>query len=595
MTSPGSPPGLGPLALLRLPWGFWMVGLGLGLGLGYGFYGRAAGPIVNGGGFANFGAFWAASLHPDLAPDFLARIVRASGITFAYAVCGTVLSVAIGAIGGGLASKIFWLSFCPQGSRGYGWGLAAWGLVRGLLIPPRAIHELIWGLLLLNILGLDPVVAVLAIAIPFGASVAKVFSEILDETPTDPLYALLYAGVSPPKAWLYGFLPLALPNLLSYTFYRFECSLRSAAVLGVIGAGGLGYELLLSLQSLRYDELWTGFYALLVLNGLVDSWSATLRRSLGFTSRLDLNQSPGPAPSSPRGAGGDSNASRRGGSDRSWLIPVSGLLSAIAIPLSFYSLDIGWDRLFSPRSRLLLGEIFAEARPPWPDTATLTQLAQLSLLTLAMSVLAMVLAGLGGILASFPAAHTVLLPGGWLQPLGSRSEARSSPQAHLQTAIAWILFLGTRFLLLLSRAIPAPIWALVWLFILFPGILPGAIALALHNFGILGRLMAEVNENLDDRPLRALHTLGAPPVAALLYSVLPQNLSRFLAYILYRWEVCLRETAIVGLVGAGGLGRLMTEQISSFDYSGLSLTLLCFIVLTLVVDSLSQALRPLLR
>jgi len=551
--------------------------------------------IVNGGGLANFGAFWAASLHPAVAPDFLARIARASGITFAYAVCGTVLSVAIGAIGGGLASKVFWLSFCPQGSRGYGWGLAGWGLVRGVLIPPRAIHELIWGLLLLNILGLDPVVAVLAIALPFGASVAKVFSEILDETPTDPLYALLNAGISPPKAWLYGFLPLALPNLLSYTFYRFECSLRSAAVLGVIGAGGLGYELLLSLQSLRYDELWTGFYGLLLLNGLVDSWSATLRRSLGFTSRLDLNQSPAPTPSFPRGAGGDAPASRQGRGDHSWLIPVSGLLTAIAIPLSFYSLDIGWDRLFSDRSRLLLGEIFAAARPPWPDAATLTQLAQLSFLTLAMSILAMVLAGLGGIVAPFPAAHTVLLPGGWLQPLGFRSEARLSPQATLQTAIAWILFLGTRFLLLLSRAIPAPIWALVWLFILFPGILPGAIALALHNFGILGRLMAEVNENLDDRPLRALHTLGAPPAAALLYTVLPQNLSRFLAYILYRWEVCLRETAIVGLVGAGGLGRLMTEQISSFDYSGLSLTLLCFIALTLVVDSLSQALRTLLR
>lgn len=92
-------------------------------------------------------------------------------------------------------------------------------------------------MLLLQILGLDPLVAVLAIAIPFGAIVAKVFSEILDEPPHAPLGSLLQAGVPSLQALLYGLLPQALPNLLSYSFYRFECSLRSAYVLGLVGAG----------------------------------------------------------------------------------------------------------------------------------------------------------------------------------------------------------------------------------------------------------------------------------------------------------------------------------------------------------------------
>lgn len=541
--------------------------------------------IVNWAGLKNFGQFWQASLSPELDPLFLATIVRASSITLAYAVCGTVLSVAIGLVAGLGASRLFWRSVFPVGSRGQGWGWGAWGLLRLLLIPPRAIHELIWGLLLLNILGLDPLVAVLAIAIPFGASVAKVFSEIFDETPTEPLYALIHAGVPPLTAWLYSILPLAFPNLLSYTFYRFECALRSAAVLGVIGAGGLGYELRLSFQSLDYGELWTGFYALVLLNGLVDSWSAALRRALGCTNRLSLNA---PQPLSEQ-APPDFPSQSPPAPRRSRFVLGSIGLIAIAIPLSFGFLEIGWDRLTSPRSRLLLQDILSSAHPSWPDLPTLTHLAHLSLLTLAMSILASVLAGVGGILASFPAAHTVLLPGGWFRPLGDRS------QGHPSDLLAGILFLSTRLVLLFSRAIPAPIWALVWLFILFPGILPGAIALALHNFGILGRLMAEVNENLDDRPIRALHSLGAPAASTFLYAVLPQNLSRFLAYILYRWEVCLRETVIVGLVGAGGLGRLMTEQISSFDYSGLSLTLFCFVLLTLLVDSFSQALRAKLR
>ena len=130
---------------------------------------------------------------------------------------------------------------------------------------------------------------------------------------------------------------------------------------------------------------------------------------------------------------------------------------------------------------------------------------------------------------------------------------------------------------------------------LFPGILPGAIALAIHNLGILGRLMAEVTENLDQRPLRSLQALGATNPQIFLYGILPRTLPRFVAYILYRWEVCIRATVIVGLVGAGGLGRLLTEQLSSFDYQGLVSTLICFICLTFLVDLISATVRRSLR
>jgi phosphonate transport system permease protein len=153
----------------------------------------------------------------------------------------------------------------------------------------------------------------------------------------------------------------------------------------------------------------------------------------------------------------------------------------------------------------------------------------------------------------------------------------------------------TRFLLLFVRAVPEPIWALIFLFVLFPGILPGAIALALHNLGILGRLMAEVTENLDERPLRSLKGLGATAPQVFLYGVLPLTLPRYIAYILYRWEVCIRATVIVGLVGAGGLGRLLTEQLSSFDYKGVLTTLIVFLALTFLVDLISAEVRRTLR
>ncbi|PSN10010.1 phosphate ABC transporter permease, partial [filamentous cyanobacterium CCP5] len=344
-----------------------------------------------------------------------------------------------------------------------------------------------------------------------------------------------------------------------------------AAVLGVIGAGGLGYEILLSLQSLRYEQLWTGFYALVVLNGGVDAGSAWLRRRLGLMSRLDLNARRSPQASTVSLA-----------QPSPWLLRIALLAIAVVIPLCFWSLGITWSQIWAERAQRLLAEVIQAAVPSGFTLAAAIALLNLSLVTVAMAIVAMVLAGIAGIGFSFLAAQNICLPGGLLQPQGRGPFLRG----------LWLL---SRLLLLFSRAIPAPIWALVCLFVLFPGILPGALALAIHNFGILGRLMAEVNENLDERPVRALRSLGASGPQMIAYGILPQNLSRFLAYILYRWEVCTRETVIVGLVGAGGLGRLLTEQISSFDYGGVTLTLAAFVVLTFAVDMVSHRLRSTLR
>ena len=154
-----------------------------------------------------------------------------------------------------------------------------------------------------------------------------------------------------------------------------------------------------------------------------------------------------------------------------------------------------------------------------------------------------------------------------------------------------LILLASRGVLLLSRALSEGIWALLVLFVFFPGILPGAIALGFYNLGVLGRLMAETTENVDARPLRALKSQGATNAQLFLYGVLPQTLPKNLAYILYRWEVCVRATVVVGLVGAGGLGRLLGEQLASFSYRSVLTSLLFYIGLTFLVDMVSAAVR----
>jgi phosphonate transport system permease protein len=529
--------------------------------------------LINVDGVPQLWQFLQAAIHPDLSQSLLQVTLSATVTTFAYAVCGTLFSLILGAIGGILVSQVWWETVLSQRQpQVSSW----WYGTRFLLAVPRAIHELIWGLFFLNLWGLDPLTAMLAIAIPFGAITAKVFAEILDETPRQPLQALLHSGVSEPIAFCYGLLPLAGLNLISYAFYRFECSIRSAAVLGIIGAGGLGYEILLSLQSLQYEQLWTFFYALFGLNGLVDFSSARLRRYLNCANRLELN-----LPSvrrSQRQSVTHTNPSSRNPRLQGSLIGIT-LLGLIIF--SFWSIHPDYSKLWASRTRQLLGELARSSLPP--DWSLLPQLLPLSLETIAMSILAIALAGVGGMLLAFPSASTIFLSGGVLNP------------SRAAYGITFGLFLLSRAVLLMARAIPAPIWALVALFVLFPGILPGAIALGIHNLGILGRLKAETIENLDTRPLEALKAQGTPGSLVFFYGVLPLSLPRFLAYDLYRWEVCMRETVIVGLVGAGGLGRMLTEQLSSFDYRGTIVTLGGFLMLTFGVDAISAQVRRSLR
>ncbi|MBW4545458.1 MAG: ABC transporter permease subunit [Symplocastrum torsivum CPER-KK1] len=536
------------------------------------------GDLINQGGWTLVLRFLAAAIHPELSAELLKLTLEASLKTLAYAVCGTALSVLIGLVGGVLSSEVWWQSVLAV-SRGTTYRTPTyWLVVRAVLAIPRAIHELIWALFFVNIFGLDPLVAILAIAIPFGAITAKVFSEILDETPRQALLALLNSGVPPLNAFIYSLIPQAFLNLLSYSFYRFECSIRSAAVLGIIGAGGLGYELLLSLQSLRYEQMWTFLIALILLSGITDFWSAMLRRRLGAPSRLDLNVL---------------NLQERKNpvSQTDPVVKGSFLGGIVLVLFSFWYVQADYSKLWAPRTAQLLAGVVQDAFPP--DGSQLSQLFTLSLQTLAMSILAMAVAGLGGILLSFPAASNFLLPGGIFDR--GKSAQPSFFRGDLNRWWGTSVLVCTRFLLLFVRAVPEPIWALIFLFVLFPGILPGAIALGLHNLGILGRLMAEVTENLDERPMRSLKALGATSPQVFLYSVLPLTLPRFIAYILYRWEVCIRATVIVGLVGAGGLGRLLTEQLSSFDYKGLLTTLIVFIALTFLVDLISASVRRTLR
>ena len=557
----------------RMAWGLLaLVAVGWSLGQA----GVFDGELINRGGWTILRRFLLASVHPEHTAEFLRLVMDAALTTLAFAVWGTLLSLVLGSIGGVLGSEVCWRTVFPARSdvaRRLGGYRAPWLTVRAILAVPRSIHELIWGLFFLNIFGLDPLVGILAIGIAFGAITAKVFSELLDEAPRQALIALHNSGVPPLKTFLYALLPQAFLDLVSYAFYRFECSIRSAAVLGIVGAGGLGYEIFLSLQSLRYEEIWTLLYALILLTGLTDVWSTGLRRRLATRQHVKMSVRTGSDGAVPTPAGDP-------------IIRGTLLGCAVLLVFSFWYIDADFGKLLARRTAEQLAYVVGQSVPPSLGALGLPEMLHLSANTLAMSILAVAGAGLGGMLLSFFAAHNLVLPGGVLNV----SRRRSWPSVWGSA-----VFVLTRAVLLFFRGVPAPVWALIFLFVMFPGILPGALGLGVYTLGVLGRLMAEVIENMDVRPLHALRVQGASGLQVFLYGVLPSMLPRFTAFVLYRWEVAIRATVMVGLVGAGGLGRLLAEQLSSFDYSGVAATVLAFLALTFMVDLISAVARRDLR
>lgn len=236
---------------------------------------------AGGGGWSLAGDFFGAAFRPALTheaatvppgtPPFLLRVWDAARVTVVFAAAAMSLAVVLGLALGVLASESWWAG------RGRVGTAARW-TIRTVIVALRSVHELLWAVVFLAAFGAEPATAVLAIALPYAGTLAKVFSEMLDEAPRRASEALDALGASPAQRFLFGLLPAAAPDMAAYAFYRFECAVRSAAVMGFFGVPTLGYYLKLSFESLHFREVWTYLWAMIAVVLLLEGWSSLMRR-----------------------------------------------------------------------------------------------------------------------------------------------------------------------------------------------------------------------------------------------------------------------------------------------------------------------------
>ena len=530
----------------------------------------ASGDVVNTGGLSLLAGLLSSALHPAHSSAFLLLVLHGVGITLVFAALGTAGALLIGVVGGLVLSDVAW------GGRA-SWPVRAVRLaLRGVLVAIRSIHELIWALLLVSVLGLDPLVAVLAIALPFGAQTAKVFAETLDAVPPGPLATLRLTGAPPATAMGYALLPAAAPLLLSYSFYRFECAIRSVVVLGAVGVGGLGQELVVSLSSRNWDEVWTLIAAVLLLSAATDLWSSLLRADLAVVSCSDWSS--GTAQSSRSGH----SRLRSGARDTTRWARWSAVLAVPGLVVAWFASGASWSGLTSDRTRQLTGRLLDDLWPPQVPPGGWGVLLTGVLDTVAMAVLAMAIA-----------VAVTLVVGPWAARRRRVSSDRPLPWlVALPRRTGWVL---ARLILLVLRSVPPTVWAVIALLALFPGVLPGALALGLYTGGILGRLVAEAWESVDTRSRENLVTTGTPRWLAGIAATVPPSAGHLVGYTLYRFEICVRDTAVVGVVGAAGLGRLFAENVAVFRFPALTTLLAASFGLSVASELLGRRLRSALR
>lgn len=236
---------------------------------------------------------------------------------------------------------------------------------------------------------------------------------------------------------------------------------------------------------------------------------------------------------------------------------------------SFWSLDLQWAQFFSLEAARSMGRFLGEFFPPDTSPEFLLKVLQGTWETLAMSALGTVLAAAAGLVMALPA-----------------SRLHESDAARGRTPV--------RLLLNALRSVPELVWAALLLIAAGLGPFAGTLALAIHTAGVLGRLFAEAIENAPSGPGDALRAQGVGRLRVFLYATLPQVLPQLMSYTLYRWENNIRAAAVLGLVGAGGLGQLLSFHMGLFHMGKTATILAAMLLLVLCVDALSLGARRLL-
>ncbi len=523
---------------------------------------------------------------PDDAPPFFIKVVSSLWLTIKYATCAISLSLVVGVLFGTLASQSWWHT---SSYRQTGFLLRSLRrVVRVLITAGRSIHELLWAMLLVTALGTSPLAIIVALAIPYGSTLAKVFSEILDEQPTHTKDYLLTQGGHGTTAWLFTIVPSALPDLVSYALYRFECAIRSAAILGFVGIPTLGYHIQTAMGDFHLYEIWTLLYTLLATILIVEFLSNRVRRLI-TKEKISTTR-----PQDHSLAEITRHRPKARALHLSVAIIVVFIVFAWVQGESPFS-DVPWEKRMTNLERFLTKELmpypvqqsgdWADALP-WAGELLAEKGFTAGLQTFYLGTAAIILAFLASLITL---------------PLASKRLNQSQPleinigSSRLLAIVGAVHSLFHRLIYIVTRAMPEYLLAFLLVQIFGPTAWPLILGLALHNYGIVGRLGGELIDNSNLREAKVQLAHGSSTMGTYFFSILPAYFNRFLLYFFYRWETCIRDATVLGILGITSLGFLISDASARDHNDEMFFFILVGAAIVMLGDFASDAVRGKLR
>jgi phosphonate transport system permease protein len=483
-----------------------------------------------------------------LPPSFegFANTLGLIGRTFMMAVAGTGLAAVLSFPLGFLAAR----NTAP----------APWIRVaaRAVIVSTRAIPDLIFAVFFVAALSIGELPGVLALGFHSIGMLGKLLADAVEETDEGGREAAFSAGASRFQAATNSVLPQILPKFVSTLLFRLDINVRSSVVLGFVGAGGIGFELRSNLRNpLRYPIGVGQAIAVMALIFLVDRVSEVARRALdGFAAVRSNDRETEVAPTHAQRTLSVPWTRERG---------VLMLLTAIGlVGFGWSALRVGLTPASFFRAMTRTGDI---AGLFWaPDFTTLrTQMITGFKETMALALAATFL----GVVAAIPFAVLV---------------ARTTTPNRFVAGFF-------RLLQVVVRSVPELVIVLLFVSAVGLGPLPGAVALAIGTFGFVSKLLADNLEGLATGPLEGVRSTGASNTQELASATVPQMVPSVVSTSLYAFDVNIRSSSVLGIVGAGGIGLVLDESLGMLMYESVTAVILALFAIVLVIEQLSGLVR----
>lgn len=467
-------------------------------------------------------------LHPNLSylPKIVAPLLDTLEIAVISSLIGTAIALPIALLMSKNAGFPRWIS----------------AFFSALFAVLRTVPTLIWAAFLVSMFSVGTFSGIAATFIIAVLIATRLLREHIDAISPNKILSIRATGASRFQLLRYCILPETSSYLISVFFTVLESCVRSAAVLGLVGAGGIGQLLWKDLNTFRYDNLSTIILILFLTIYLIDLISAKTKRASGFRPLR-------------------CKSVRAYRSKKSVLFFLKIGIPVLLTILVFRYLDVSGERFQTGlrQGGYIVRNLFA------PDFSYTYKLWQGLAESLAIALYATIM---GGVLAYLGCAFSPL---------------NISPNK----GIAWIFKLGTNLL----RTFPPMITAIIFFRGVGPGAYAGALALTIYTAGVMGKLYTETVESMPGGIIESIRSTGAGNLQIYRYGIFPESRASFFSLLLYRMESNIRNSTILGMIGAGGIGTALSMNIQWRNWNRVGLLLLGTAVMIIAIDLLSRTIR----